>query len=90
MAGMHPNNTDETRMRLEKADDFADEIITIADGVADGDKDALAHAKLRIDVRMWLMARLAPHLYGASAPKQQDQDPKVSFVMNTQRKPKDA
>lgn len=28
------------------------------------DRDNIARAKLRIDTRMWLMARLAPHIYG--------------------------
>ncbi|MBL8643420.1 MAG: hypothetical protein JNK21_05770 [Rhodospirillaceae bacterium] len=30
-------------------------------------REAIARAKLRIDVRMWLMARLAPQIYGTIA-----------------------
>ncbi|MBL8628010.1 MAG: hypothetical protein JNM81_00165 [Rhodospirillaceae bacterium] len=33
------------------------------------DRSAIARAKLRIDVRMWLMVRLAPHIYGVPAVK---------------------
>lgn len=63
---------------------MAQEIVTIADDAAGDyiqkenakgqvqtvpDRDNIARAKLRIDVRMWLMARLAPHIYGAAATK---------------------
>jgi hypothetical protein len=63
---------------------MAVEIIAIADDVAGDfiekenakgqvqvvpDRENIARAKLRIDVRMWLMARIAPHIYGTQAAK---------------------
>ena len=47
------------------------------------DREAIARAKLRIDVRMWLMARYAPQVYGGAAPKTSDTDPPVSFEIHT-------
>ena len=66
------------------AEKMAAEIIAIADDAtadvmeretAKGEtqtvpnREAIARAKLRIDTRMWLMTRLAPHIYGATATK---------------------
>jgi hypothetical protein len=85
--------------RAAKAERMADEILAIADdpfadaspsgagalsGKTASDKEALARAKLRIDVRMWLMARLAPHLYGTGAGKASDgEEPLVYFNVHT-------
>jgi hypothetical protein len=69
---------------LARAEKMAAEIIAIADDTvgdyvekenAKGklqmvpDRENIARAKLRIDVRMWLMARLAPQVYGTGAAK---------------------
>jgi|GEM_PF-5395858 len=86
---MLPNSTDQARARWEKADAFAQEIVAIADEIKPDDKEALARAKFRVEVRMWLMTRLAPHAYGTSAPKQTEPDPKVSFLVNTKPQPED-
>lgn len=51
------------RAREEQADGFADEIIDIADSVAP-ETGEVAKAKLQIDARKWLAARLAPKKYG--------------------------
>ncbi len=74
-----------TQTKAEKdAAKMAAEIIAIADDAAGDfiekenakgqvqtvlDRENIARAKLRIDVRMWLMARIAPHIYGAVATK---------------------
>lgn len=50
-----------------QAEHFADEIIEIADS-AGRDPVAIAEAKLRIDARKWLAARLAPRKYGNVIP----------------------
>ncbi|MDX2142999.1 MAG: hypothetical protein SFV19_06570 [Rhodospirillaceae bacterium] len=86
--------------RLAKAERMAEEILAIADdpfadmadvaaaapttAKAASDREALARAKLRIDVRMWLMARLAPQLYGTGAGNTSDDDePLVYFNVHT-------
>ncbi|MCW5697206.1 MAG: terminase small subunit protein [Bauldia sp.] len=64
------------RAREELADRFAEEIVAIADdasldyrpraggaGVV-ADHEHLSRSKLRVDVRKWLMAKLAPKKYG--------------------------
>lgn len=51
------------RAREEQAVSFADEIIQIADSV-EPDSAAVAKAKLQIDSRKWLAARMAPKKYG--------------------------
>lgn len=51
------------RAREEQAVSFADEIISIADSV-EPDSAAVAKAKLQIDSRKWLAAKMAPKKYG--------------------------
>jgi hypothetical protein len=90
--------------RLAKAERMADEIVNIADDAssdvvtktdAKGDdkhslnRDSIARAKLRIDTRMWLMARLAPQVYGNAAPKAVETNPPVSFEIHTTPEPDD-
>jgi len=96
---------DAAAARVAKADRMADEIVTIADDASadvlekidpkGGEKrvlnrDCIARAKLRIDTRMWLMARLAPHVYGTAAPKAAETDPPMSFVIHTTPEPDEA
>jgi hypothetical protein len=50
-------------------------------------RDTIARAKLRIETRMWLMARLAPHIYGSAAPKTVETDPPMSYVIHTYPEP---
>lgn len=57
------------RAREEQAVSFADEIIQIADSV-DPDSAAVAKAKLQIDSRKWLAARMAPKKYGDKVEQQ--------------------
>lgn len=87
-----------------KAAKLAREIIAIADNPAGDyikrtntkgesqvlpDKENIARAKLRIDVRMWLMSRLAPHIYGAPAgAKNPDMEP-MSFNIGLTPQPDD-
>lgn len=59
---------DEARKR--GVDALVDQMLAIADGtdVSDGsglkDRDTVQRAKLRIEVRKWLVSKLAPHKYG--------------------------
>ncbi len=47
--------------RREQLETWAEEMLLLADGLQEEDsREALARAKLRIDVRQWLIARLAP------------------------------
>ncbi len=95
--------TDESAAaRLAKAERMAKEIVKIADD-ASGDvvekpdskagvkpvvnRYVIARAKLRIETRMWLMARLAPHIYGNAAPKTVETDPPMSYVIHTYPEP---
>lgn len=48
--------------QTQRADFFFDEIIKIADEVAE-DKDAVAAARLKIDTRKWMMGRMCPKKY---------------------------
>lgn len=57
------------RAREEQAVSFADEIIQIADSV-EPDSAAVAKAKLQIDSRKWLAARMAPKKYGDKVEQQ--------------------
>lgn len=49
------------RAREDQADTLADEIIDIADTSAQGDEQ---RAKLRVDARKWIAAKLKPKKYG--------------------------
>ena len=59
-----------TRARMVGLDDMADELLEIADGAGSEDGPAarasadVQRAKLRIDTRRWLLAKLAPQRYG--------------------------
>ncbi len=94
----NPMSTDPTAQRLAEAEQMAREIISIADDAsqdhvakqnsknAEGQapvREVIARAKLRIDVRMWLMARYAPQVFGGGALKTPDTDPAVSFEIHT-------
>lgn len=57
------------RAREEQAVSFADEIISIADSV-EPDSAAVAKAKLQIDSRKWLAAKMAPKKYGDKVEQQ--------------------
>lgn len=57
------------RAREEQAVSFADEIIQIADSV-EPDSAAVAKAKLQIDSRKWLAAKMAPKKYGDKVEQQ--------------------
>ena len=48
-----------TRARLDQADTFADQMCDIAD-----DEEDVARAKLKIDARKWVAARLKPKSWG--------------------------
>ena len=50
------------RARDEQADTHADEIIDIADQATD--RDSAAAAKVRVDARKWVAAKLKPRKYG--------------------------
>jgi len=50
------------RARDCQADLYAEQIITIADGVADNEQTQ--RDRLRVDARKWVAARLAPKKYG--------------------------
>jgi hypothetical protein len=93
---------DAVAARLAKAEALADEIVKIADDrtgdmIAKTDpkggevmvpnRESITRAKLRIDTRMWLMARLAPHVYGNAAPKVAETDPPMSFEIYTTPEP---
>jgi hypothetical protein len=46
--------------RQQQLESWAEEIVALADGLgAEEDRDAVARVKLRIEVRQWLIARLA-------------------------------
>lgn len=55
-----------TRAKEESADAWGEEIIDIADEAAEGkaDNNKIAKAKLRIDTRKFLMAKMKPKRYG--------------------------
>lgn len=57
------------RAREDQAASFADEIISIADSV-EPDSAAVAKAKLQIDSRKWLAAKMAPKKYGDKVEQQ--------------------
>lgn len=57
------------RAREEQADLFVDEIISIADSV-EPDSAAVAKAKLQIDSRKWVAAKMMPKKYGDKVEQQ--------------------
>ena len=52
-----------TRAKEQLADQYAEEIIEIADTADDSSTASLAKAKLQLDTRKWLAARLKPQKY---------------------------
>ncbi len=53
------------RARDCQADFYADEIVDIADELAeDADSNAIQRARLRVDSRKWKVARMSPRKYG--------------------------
>ncbi len=52
------------RARESQAELRADEITDIADGVEHGASEAVQAARLRIDARKWIAAKLLPKRYG--------------------------
>lgn len=50
--------------RRRQLESWAEEIVTLADGLAEGDREAAGRVKLRIEVRQWLIQRLAPRVEG--------------------------
>lgn len=57
------NATRYARAKQTAMDALADEIFDISDHVQP-DKDAIAKARLQVDTRKWVMAKLAPKKYG--------------------------
>ena len=53
-----------TRARQAQAELRADEIIDIADGAEHGASEAVQAARLRVDARKWVAAKLLPKKYG--------------------------
>lgn len=51
------------RAKQESSDAMAEEILDIGDEVV-ADKDAVAKARLQVDTRKWLMAKMKPKKYG--------------------------
>jgi hypothetical protein len=69
-----------------RADLFAEEIIEIADDASDDSATVIARARLRVDTRKWLMARMAPKKYGGKAEKAVGEaDPVVHTVLRIER-----
>jgi hypothetical protein len=54
------------RAKETAMDALADQIFDISDDVQ-ADKDAIAKARLQVDVRKWAMSKLAPKKYGTHA-----------------------
>jgi hypothetical protein len=94
------SNDAASRARLATAERMAREIVAIADDASRdevkhihtteskktaGSRESIGRDKLRIEVRMWLMARLAPHLYGAPRPKEQEPDPPLNLIIHTEQ-----
>ena len=52
---------------VARADLFAEDIIEIADDASNDSATVIARARLRVDTRKWLMARMAPKKYGGKA-----------------------
>ena len=58
-------STHYARARALRVERWAEEIIELADEpVAPGDNAAVQRARLRVDVRKWLLSKLAPRQYG--------------------------
>ncbi len=63
--GKHEDFSEQyTRARQAQAELRADEIIDIADGAEHGGSEAVQAARLRVDARKWVAAKLLPKKYG--------------------------
>ena len=60
----------------DRADTLADQLVDIADSVTEGTVDQVAAARLRIDTRKWVAAKLRPSKWGEAPPA-----PKASAVV---------
>ena len=62
----HPEFRDQyARAREAQAECFVDQIINIADSVANERESSIVHAaRLRIDARRWAASKMAPRKYG--------------------------
>ena len=54
----------DTRAREEQADKLAKEILELSDKIEDDNQVKVQLARLQVDSRKWLAARLAPKKYG--------------------------
>ncbi len=66
------------RAHEDRADALADELVDLADSVQHGTLEAIAAAKLRIDTRKWIAAKLRPTKWGEAPAEQQ----RTSVVFN--------
>ncbi len=63
--GKHEDFSEQyTRARQAQAEFQADEIIEIADAAEHGASEAVQAARLRVDARKWIAAKLLPKRYG--------------------------
>lgn len=65
------------RARDTQADTYADDIVAIADQATD--KDSAAAAKVRVDARKWVAAKLKPKRYGDKLDLDQTVDGKITI-----------
>jgi hypothetical protein len=71
------------RAHDDRADTLADELVDIADEVAGGTLEEIQAARLRIDTRKWISAKLRPTKWGETPVPQQ----KTNVVFNIGLKP---
>ena len=66
------------RAHEDRADTLADELVDIADSVAAGSLEEIQAARLRVDTRKWIAAKLRPGRWG----EQKDTGPKTNVTFN--------
>jgi hypothetical protein len=66
------------RAHEDRADTLADELVDIADSVAAGSLEEIQAARLRVDTRKWIAAKLRPGRWG----EQKDVGPKTNVTFN--------
>lgn len=71
------------RAHEDRADTLADELVDIADEVSQGSLEEIQAAKLRIDTRKWVAAKMRPTKWGDAPVPQQ----KTNVVFNIGLKP---
>lgn len=76
------------RARDTQADTLADDIVAISDTATD--KDSAAAAKVRVDARKWVAAKLKPKRYGDKLDLDQTIDGKITIQTLDYRKYIDA